>query len=282
MRHHRARKTQTLSPGARPLQGRACLYAFAFLACFLINTASADRLTALALDMTEPEPRHTTNAQSPQVTIDDERTLLPPTASLRDDLQPLGAPQNNAETQTLPASSDQTSYWWLLETAAALGVVIALIFAARWLYQKLSGHQAVTARPTADVEVLSRTTVAPRSQILLLRVGQRVLVCSDTGQALSCLSEITQPEEVAAILGRTSTTAASGFSDVLRQLENEPEDLTATTEPVDRAREDLSQLLSRIRNTAANTNSQLASSTKANRTKPKVAAVAGGAGGWVG
>jgi len=92
----------------------------------------------------------------------------------------------------------------LLSTAGALGLVVGLVLLSRWVVVKLSGRPVVTTN--AAVEVLSRTAVAPKSHVLLLRVGGRVLVVGDAGGALRPLDTIDDPGEVADLLG--AVTAA--------------------------------------------------------------------------
>lgn len=92
----------------------------------------------------------------------------------------------------------------LLSTAGALGLVVGLVLLSRWVVIKLSGRPVVTTNQA--VEVLSRTAVAPKSHVLLLRVGGRVLVVGDAGGALRPLDTIDDPGEVADLLG--AVTAA--------------------------------------------------------------------------
>ncbi len=99
---------------------------------------------------------------------------------------------------------------WALSTLAALGVVIGLIFGARWLYTKMGG--AVVARPSLVVEVLSRTPVAPKNHVLLLRVGQRVLIVGDSSSGLNTLADVTDPEEVASLLQSVSSHSERSVS----------------------------------------------------------------------
>jgi len=93
---------------------------------------------------------------------------------------------------------------YLLSTAGALGLVIGLVLAARWLIVKFSGRPL--AAPSTAVELLSRTAVAPKSHVLLLRVGRRVLVVGDAGGALRPLGEIDDADEVADLLGAVTAS----------------------------------------------------------------------------
>jgi hypothetical protein len=72
------------------------------------------------------------------------------------------------------------------------------------------------ARSSQAVRVLSRSVLSPKQQVLLLQVGRRVIVVGDTGAQMNPLAEITDPDEVASLVGqveaekRPSVTAAFG------------------------------------------------------------------------
>jgi hypothetical protein len=72
---------------------------------------------------------------------------------------------------------------------------------------------------TNAVQVLTRSPVAQRQQVLLVRVGRRLLVVSDCNGQLSPLSEITDPDEVAALVGQLRdeklTAASTSFGNLL-------------------------------------------------------------------
>lgn len=218
----------------------------------LPEAVHADAMTDLAQRMARESPEAQTNSGG-EAGTDLSGETLAATEALRSESKPLGMAN---ERQVLPEASSGDS-GWLLNTTGALGVVIALIFATRWGYQKFTGQVVATARPTSDVEVLSRTTIAPRNQIVLLRVAGRVLVCSETSTGMNCLSEITDEVEVTRLLGRRSRDEelrpSRAFDDVLTDLEREPDDdseggVEVEVEVgVDKARDDLSKLLSRVR-----------------------------------
>jgi flagellar biogenesis protein FliO len=83
-------------------------------------------------------------------------------------------------------------------TMAALAVVVVLIFAARIMlkcFGRVSGPQR---RQVLDV--LARTTVSPRHQLLLVKVGSRVVLVGQGPSSLVTLSEVTDPDQVASLL----------------------------------------------------------------------------------
>lgn len=110
---------------------------------------------------------------------------------------------------------------WLLSTLAALGVVLALVFGIRWVLRR--GGVVSTATPQGGiVEVLSRTTVAPRSHVVLMRVGTRVLVVSDSPAGMRTLASVQDAEEVAELLGAVDaakpTSMSQSFGSVMKKL----------------------------------------------------------------
>lgn len=112
---------------------------------------------------------------------------------------------------------------WLFSTLAALGVVLALVFGLRWLLRR-GGIVTASVPQGSVVEVLSRTTIAPRSHVILMRVGQRILVVNDSSNGMRTLSTIDDPEELADLLGAVDAARPSSmtksFSGVMGKLSN--------------------------------------------------------------
>lgn len=100
---------------------------------------------------------------------------------------------------------------WLLQTITALGVVIGLIFVVRFIYLKISGQTPVRSANRL-VEVLSRSAIAPRHQVVLLRLGRRILVVGETQSGMNTLANIDDPQEVAALLGAVEAEKPNSVS----------------------------------------------------------------------
>jgi flagellar biogenesis protein FliO len=86
----------------------------------------------------------------------------------------------------------------------ALSAVIGLIFAVRWAGRRFLGMNGVATTGGSaggTVRVLSRTTLAPKQQLMLVQVGKRVVLVANTGVQMNALCEITDPEEVASLVG---------------------------------------------------------------------------------
>lgn len=144
----------------------------------------------------------------------------------------------------------------LLKTLTALGVVIGLALLARFGYARLGGKVAIASSPV--VEVLSRTSVAPRSHVMLLRVGGRVLVVSDSSAGMRTLASVEDAQEVADLLGAVSaakpTSISRGFSKLFQRFDEDHDRLQGASDHGDaqrpspeRVRESVTGLLARVR-----------------------------------
>ena len=100
----------------------------------------------------------------------------------------------------------------------ALAIVLGIIFALRWVLRRTL-QPGMVAGATGAVQVLSRSPLSPRQHLLLLRVGRRLIVAADCNGQLSSLSEITDPDEVAALVGQVRdeklTSASKCFGNML-------------------------------------------------------------------
>lgn len=153
--------------------------------------------------------------------------------------------------------ASETSGGWALSTLAALGIVIGLMLLLRWLWVRMGGR--VVAGQSPAVEMLSRTSIAPKNHVVLVRVGSRILVCGDSPSGLRTLADIDDEQEVADLL--TSITASRdtsltrGFNQVLHRFHGEhgasrDEGGDDMEHRVDRARDSVSALLANVRGLA--------------------------------
>jgi flagellar biogenesis protein FliO len=97
--------------------------------------------------------------------------------------------------------------WW--QTAAALAIVLAAILALRWALKRF-GKGAAASR-VAPMDVLARSTVGPRQQLLLVRLGAKLILVGSSPAGLRSLHVVSEPEEVAML-----TEAAIGDAAALR------------------------------------------------------------------
>lgn len=104
----------------------------------------------------------------------------------------------------------------VLALGAVIAIVLLLKYAARLLFPS-----AVGARGGKAVHVLSRSMISPKQQVMLMQVGQRLLVVGDCGSQMNTLCEITDPDEVASIIGQASQDRrdpiSGGFASLFRR-----------------------------------------------------------------
>jgi flagellar biogenesis protein FliO len=101
-----------------------------------------------------------------------------------------------------------------LRIVGALGVVLGCIFIVRWAGKKVLGLQT-PGSGGGVVQILSRTSVSPRQQLMLIQVGRRIVLVANCGVQMNALCEISDPDEVASLAGqlqeRCKTSATSAF-----------------------------------------------------------------------
>ena len=126
------------------------------------------------------------------------------------------AAQPNAASAngSLAANSSRTFANELLPTGLALGATLLAIVLARSAVKRFSGKMGAGKRPQGVVEILARYPVARGQQIILLKVGRRVIVTHQGAQGMQALSEFSSEADVADLLARceAGTRAASPFS----------------------------------------------------------------------
>jgi flagellar biogenesis protein FliO len=127
-------------------------------------------------------------------------------------------------TSTAPSTAASTAAptslfdWQRLLIAMAL--VLGLIAIFRYFVVKIFPTARASAS-TSAVRVLARAPLAVRQQVVLIQVGRRVIVVGDSAGQLTALSQIDDPDEVAALLGQIENTPPAAsverFSSLFRK-----------------------------------------------------------------
>jgi hypothetical protein len=68
---------------------------------------------------------------------------------------------------------------------------------------------ASVGRSSQVIKVISRSVIAPKQQLLLIQVGRRIVLVGDCGMQMNALAEITDPDEVASLLGQLRANSAA-------------------------------------------------------------------------
>lgn len=136
-------------------------------------------------------------------------------------LFPQGAPTANApqkqgiEQGSLSSGGVSRSFAQeILPTALALGATLLVIVLARSAIKRFGGKLPCARRPQGVVEVLARYPIARGQQVVLLKVGRRVIVTHQGAQGMQALSEFSSESEVADLVARCEAgeRAKSPFS----------------------------------------------------------------------
>lgn len=90
----------------------------------------------------------------------------------------------------------------ILPTAAALGGTLLVIVLTRSAIKRFGGNLGPGKRPSGVVEVLARYPVARGQQVVLFKVGRRILVVHQGAQAMQTLTEFSAADDVADLLMR--------------------------------------------------------------------------------
>jgi flagellar biosynthetic protein FliO len=164
--------------------------------------------------------------------------------------QPAEVPNAIRRTATTATSANQTQAPTGIDTMRVLGslaAVIGLILLLRWAVRRMgAGRLGMNSRV---MQVIARCPISHKQQIVILQVGRKLLVVGDSGQQLTALSEISDPDEVAAVLGQMGRSgdlvtmlASSETTKPPAEIERQAPD-----EELSRAREQLNGLAEKVR-----------------------------------
>ena len=129
---------------------------------------------------------------------------------------PLGDPPTQvlvAEPGVQPVARGtafETTVGEALRVGLPLLGVVALMIAIGVVVRRVGGPLAGGGRPSGVLEVLGRYPIARGQQLVLLRLVSRVVLLHQTRNGLSTLSEVTDADEVAALLARVEAATRSG------------------------------------------------------------------------
>jgi len=198
---------------------RCCALVLATL-CILALAAGPAPTTNPANSTSPPNPTTNTAVQVQQAAIERE---------------PLRRANNTQRTSTtgpttneLQARSGGAPTVDMKRVALSLALVLGVIFIARFAMKKMFPAVSV-GRNSQVIRVVSRSVVGPKQQFLLVKLGKRLVLVGDSGSSMSSLAEISDPAEVAELVGQlqseTHQSSVNAFASIFRKEETqfEPE-----------------------------------------------------------
>jgi flagellar biogenesis protein FliO len=167
-----------------------------------------------------------------------QTALAPPTAPPKSKYESIEFNKRPSPQQTSTPTPLISSDSGVLRVLGALGVVLGCIFLVRWTGKKILGLQNAGSGGGV-VQILCRTPVSPRQQLMLIQIGRKMILVANCGTSMNALCEITDPDEVAALAGqlqerrRTSATSAflSLFGKAGAKFEAQAEPIAGETTP---------------------------------------------------
>ena len=112
----------------------------------------------------------------------------------------------------------------LKRVGLSLMLVLGVIFAARFAMKKLFPAVSV-GRNSQVISVVSRSVIGPKQQFLLVKLGKRLVLIGDSGVSMSPLAEITDPSEVAELVGQLQSesnhSSVGAFASMFRKAETQ-------------------------------------------------------------
>lgn len=172
--------------------------------------------------------------------------IVPPASESRSLGRAANSPPRTSVGDTValnPAARQAESSSWLgvldprrnefTRVLGALAAVVGLILLARTVAVRyMPSLMAVKGdRPSGVIEVLARYPIGRGQQLLVLKFARRILLVHQAGTAARTLTEMTDPDEVAATLSRLEAGASAGsvtkFRDALKSFERDHEAVVA-------------------------------------------------------
>lgn len=129
-------------------------------------------------------------------------------------------PKSKSDDASISKSNGGTAKM-LVSIISSLVLVIGLFLGVALLYRKSISTTLGKGLPKNVVQVLGKTTIAPRQQLVLVRFGSKLVLVSMLQGEARTLSEITDPLEVDQLAGfcesGQSGSMASSFREILVQ-----------------------------------------------------------------
>ncbi|MCK4602364.1 MAG: flagellar biosynthetic protein FliO [Phycisphaerae bacterium] len=106
--------------------------------------------------------------------------------------------------------------WQWLQTLLALGLVVGLIFLARYLLHKFSRLRRPSGTCGA-MAVIARANLTPKHQMVLVRMGRRLLLLGCGSEGVAALTEITDSQEIEELLRAVDSAKADSFKKLFKR-----------------------------------------------------------------
>ncbi len=134
-------------------------------------------------------------------------------------LMPNSDPNDGSNPESKPKSGSTNP---LITVSSSLALVLGLFAALIWATRKF-GTQGGSNKniPKEIFQTLGSTSIDPRTQVSLLRCGQRILIIARTNNGVHPLGEITDKDEVRHLIATCTGDSKQEFHNALASIESE-------------------------------------------------------------
>ena len=141
-------------------------------------------------------------------------------------------------------SNDSNDLWDWLKTLLALVLVIGLILLARQLLKRSAGQSRGAGEGDA-IEVIARARIAPRQELILVRLGERLELIGSGPNGPVGIAEVTSPAEARQIIAMEQQKG--GLASLFRKKTAEMAAASAVKTAQDAQGEGVAELKEKIR-----------------------------------
>ena len=139
---------------------------------------------------------------------------------------PMALSESSADGLPLESSPDSSRSKMtgpLVTVCSSLAIVLALFSGLVWAGRKFGGASAASKPlPASALTPLGHVMLDPRTKLMLVKCGRRILVLSQTASGITPITEVTHPDEVRELVASCSAEAREVFQKTLREIELEP------------------------------------------------------------
>jgi len=152
---------------------------------------------------------------------DDEGREIPRRNRPTVDVQKTGGPESQAVARRVSRSQSWSliDLWPLVVVLLLIAVMVVILKRAVPARRFLSG--------SGILQVVARTHVSPKQQILLVRLGRRLILVGVSPERIGTLTIVDDPEQVALLLGEAASAAPRSMNREFRESMREQADAYA-------------------------------------------------------
>jgi flagellar biogenesis protein FliO len=122
---------------------------------------------------------------------------------------------NGKSSQTVSHPDSGGKMFGLVDMVPLVAVLALIGVAAVLLKRFMPGKTLLTGAGVLDV--VARLSLSPKQTVVLVKMGKRLVLLGTSGDRITPLSEVTDPEQVAILLGEAASESTSSMTSAFAQ-----------------------------------------------------------------